>query len=237
MQELKRSGTVRYIGVSGYPLKGLQRALQRHSTLDFVSGQQHPPVRVADPTCACVDGAQVLSYTHHSLLDTSLSELIAAVPALQSGQVGLINASPLVMGLLSNAALAPGRSGLAPWHPAPAELVQAAKQAAAVCRERGTDLATVAVHFALSAASRPPQVASTLLGMHTREQLRDNLRAVAMAAQGAAPQLFDRDCWAAEAPADADQREWRKLLEQVRALLAAAFKQTGPWPSGRPENN
>ena len=51
----------------------------------------------------------VLSYCHHTLLDNTLA---AESSWLQQQGVGILNASPLAMGLLSS-------KGPPPWHPAP----------------------------------------------------------------------------------------------------------------------
>lgn len=57
-------------------------------------------------------------------------------------QVGIISASPLSMGLLT-------QQGPPEWHPAPAELKEAAAAAAACCRDQGVDLAKLALQFAV----------------------------------------------------------------------------------------
>ena len=62
------------------------------------------PSSAAGPQCAFVcrapDGVVdvVLSYCHHTLCDRSLEALL---PYLQSKGVGVVNASPLCMGLLT----------------------------------------------------------------------------------------------------------------------------------------
>ncbi len=91
LQKLKDAGKVRHIGISGLPLNAFRYVLDR-----VPKGS----VEV------------VLSYCHYSLNDTSLLEI---VPYLQEKGIGIINASPLSMGLLS---------GQTPpeWHPAPSEL-------------------------------------------------------------------------------------------------------------------
>eukprot|EP00210_Caulerpa_lentillifera_P006703 g6405.t1 len=77
LQKAKAEGLVRYVGITGLPLKIF------HSILDRV-----PPGTVDT----------VLSYCHHSLLDDTL---LTEVPYLKSKGVGVINASALSMGLLS----------------------------------------------------------------------------------------------------------------------------------------
>jgi L-galactose dehydrogenase len=132
---------VRYIGISGYPLELLR------------------DVGIA----AEVDA--VLSYCHYDLLNTRLDEVL--VPAAQEGGFGLINASPLHMGVLT-------REGPPPWNPAPARMIEAARAAAEWCAARGADLSELALRFALG----NPIVASTLVGMRTAREVRSNLAAL-----------------------------------------------------------
>jgi L-galactose dehydrogenase len=57
-------------------------------------------------------------------------------------QFGIISASPLSMGLLT-------QQGPPEWHPAPPELKEAAATAAACCKDQGVDLAKLALQFAV----------------------------------------------------------------------------------------
>jgi L-galactose dehydrogenase len=107
----------------------------------------------------------VLSYCHYSLLNTRLVHELA--PAAQDRGVGLVNASPLHMGVLT-AGGAPG------WHPAPPDVLAAAKAAAAWCADQGADIADVALRFALGSAA----VASTLVGMRTEAEVHANVAAL-----------------------------------------------------------
>ena len=79
--------------------------------------------------------------------------------------MGVISASPLCMGLLTN-------QGPPPWHPAPPPLRSAAAAAAQMCAARGMDLSELAIQFAV----REEGVASTLVGMSTCEQVRRNVQ-------------------------------------------------------------
>jgi L-galactose dehydrogenase len=107
----------------------------------------------------------VLSYCHYDLLNTRLSTVLA--PAAAARSVGLISASPLHMGVLTP-------QGPPPWHPAPPEVQEAGRRAAAWCEQRGLDLAEVALRFALDS----PDVASTFVGIRTAAELTENLRAL-----------------------------------------------------------
>lgn len=134
----------------------------------------------------------ILSYCHSSLNDSTLWDLI---PFLEQHSVGVIGASPLAMGLLAD-------SGPQPWHPAPAALREASQQALEWCRERGISLAGLAVAWTLQHAP----VATTLVGMQSEAQVRENVAVV-----GTAPDP--------------------EAVEAVQAILAPV--QGLSWPSGR----
>jgi L-galactose dehydrogenase len=85
-------------------------------------------------------------------------------PVAKRHGIGLINASGLNMGLLTEA-------GPQDWHPAPPELREAGRQAVHLCRQRGADLSRVALRFCLD----HPYAASTLVGMATVAQVERNL--------------------------------------------------------------
>jgi L-galactose dehydrogenase len=165
LQKVRQQGKFRYLGVSGLPLN-IFPAILDHAPLDVV-----------------------LSYCHHCLNDESLSGLL---PYLRRKGVGVINAAPFGMGLLTQA-------GPPPWHPASAEIKAACAAAAELCRRKKSDLAHVALQFAVS----NPGIATTLVGIGNRKQLEDNLK------------------WF-ETPADPE------LFEEVRSILAPIHNQTWP---------
>ena len=74
LQQLRQSGKVRAIGITGYPLKIFRTVLAQ-----------------AKVDC-------ILSYCHHTLLDDTLA---GEASWLQQQGVAILNASPLAMGLLS----------------------------------------------------------------------------------------------------------------------------------------
>lgn len=139
LHRLRETGKLRYIGISGYPLTIFHEVLNR------------------------VQVDVVLSYCRYTLYDTALTTL---VPLLQEKGVGLINAAPLAMGLLT-------QSGPPDWHPAPAPLKQTCAQAATYCADNSVDIAELAIQYALAY----PEAASTLVGMHNQKQLAQNLKA------------------------------------------------------------
>ncbi|CAN7289254.1 aldo/keto reductase [Paenibacillus sp. LjRoot153] len=137
LDELKQSGKIRYFGVSGLPMSVFEKALA-HKELD-----------------------SVLSYCHYALNDTSLLDV---VPLLEQHGVGLVNASPLAMGLLST-------RPAAQWHPASAEIQRLCKLAAEHCAMKGTDIAKLAIQYA-TANERIP---TTLVSTANPDNIRKNI--------------------------------------------------------------
>lgn len=137
LMQIKESGKARFVGVTGYPLKALGSIAGRF-TFDTV-----------------------LSYNHYSLNDTTLLGLL---PQFQKAQLGVINASPLSQGLLTN-------SGTPDWHPAPEEVKQVCRKAADYCSSKGQDIAKLAVQFSAANA----QIATTLVGTADPENIKKNV--------------------------------------------------------------
>ncbi|MGN8645949.1 aldo/keto reductase [Gracilibacillus sp. HCP3S3_G5_1] len=127
LKQLKQEGKIRYYGVSGFPLSIFEKVL-KVTNLDVI-----------------------LSYCHYSLNNTSLLSLL---PLLEKEKVGLINASPLSMGLLSS-------SPVAEWHPASEEIRKTCKKAALFCEQRGENLAKLAIQFAVNNEKIPTTLVST----------------------------------------------------------------------------
>ena len=80
LRKVQKQGKVRYVGVSGYPMKMFRYVLEN-----------------ADLDC-------VLSYNHYTLQNTMLADL---VPYLKERGVGIMNAAPFSARLLTNAPLPP----------------------------------------------------------------------------------------------------------------------------------
>ncbi len=147
------------------------------------------PLKVFREVLAQASVDTILSYCHYSINDTTLEGLI---PLLEQKQVGIISASPLSMGLLCS------REPPA-WHPAPADIRAACAKAATFCQSKGTDLAKLAVQFALA----DPRIATTLVGTASAENIINNVR------------------WAAE-PMD------QALLGEVQKILASIHNKSWP---------
>lgn len=147
--------------------------------------------RLAD---ACAPDT-VLSYCHHCLHDDTLT---ADLPFYEDRGVGVINASSTGMALLTE-------RGPMDWHPADQEIKDTCRRAVAWCRERGTSITRLALQFAV----REPRITTTLVGMASEAEVRQNLAWI--------DEPFDEEAF-----------------HGVRAVLAPIRDRT--WPSGRPEN-
>jgi L-galactose dehydrogenase len=138
LRNAQKAGKARLVGVTGLPLKAILRIVEAK------------PVDV------------ILSYCRFTLNDTSLLEIL---PILTRLGVGIINAAPLGMGLLSS-------GGPPAWHPAPAELKETCAVAAALCRARNTCIEKLAIQFALSQSD----IVTTLLGSADPAEMENNVR-------------------------------------------------------------
>lgn len=127
LQRLKQQGKIRHYGICGLPMQLFETLL--------------PQVEVD----------AIISYCHYSLNDTALLGLL---PLLEQRGVGLVNASPLSMGLLST-------RGTPEWHLASPELKAACKRAAELCASRGQDVAKLAVQYSTSNERIPTTLVST----------------------------------------------------------------------------
>ena len=107
----------------------------------------------------------VLSFCHYCLCDDALVDELGF---FEAHGVGIINASPLSMGLLS-------QRGVPDWHPAPRPLVEACARAAQHCRKKGYPIETLALQFACS----HPRITTTLAGTANPLNVLKNITAIA----------------------------------------------------------
>lgn len=139
LRDFQRQGTIRWYGLSGFPLTVFNRIVAEQIPVDLI-----------------------LSYGHYALHDRTLLDLL---PALQARQIGVINASPFGMGLLTD-------QGPPAWHPAPTVIQQICQQAAAYCRTQGHSLAELAIQFAVS----QPTLATTLFSACNPTEVEQTVR-------------------------------------------------------------
>ncbi|CAM8878881.1 unnamed protein product [Rhodiola kirilowii] len=148
--KLRDAGKIRFIGITGLPLDIFTYVLDRvpHGTVDVI-----------------------LSYCHYSINDNALEDLI---PYLKSKSVGIITASPLAMGLLTEA-------GPPEWHPASPELKAACQAAAFHCKAKGRNISKLSLQYSLS----NKDISTVLVGMNSIKQVEENIAAaVELATKG-----------------------------------------------------
>ena len=104
----------------------------------------------------------ILNFCHYSLNDTMLADFLGF---FEMHGVGVINASPFSMGLLSD-------RGAPDWHPAPKDLRDACAKAAAYCREKGYPIDKLAIQFS---TSLNPRIATTLFSSANPKNVLKNI--------------------------------------------------------------
>lgn len=103
----------------------------------------------------------VLCFCHYSLNDELLKEYF---DFFEQNGTGIINASPLSMGLL-------GSRGVPKWHPAPEALVKACAKAVEYCNAQGYPAEKLAIQYAISS----PRIATTLFSSANPDNVRKNI--------------------------------------------------------------
>lgn len=141
LRRVQESGKVGFVGISALPLK-MFKEVSTQIDIDFV-----------------------LSYCHYCLNDTSLADL---APLLTAKGIGIISASPLSMGLLTE-------GGPPEWHPASMALRNACAEAARRCRSKGIGISQLALQFSLAQTL----FTSTLIGILSSEEIVANVQRIA----------------------------------------------------------
>lgn len=137
LHRLKRQGLARFVGITGLPLRVFPSIIDS-STVDTV-----------------------LSFCHYELNDNSLADLI---PYLKEKGVGIINASPTGMGLLTT-------RGTPAWHPASKTIIECCRKAVEHCEAKGVDIVKLAVQYSCS----HPDIATTLVSTARPRNIQDNI--------------------------------------------------------------
>ena len=140
LHKLKSTGKVRHVGITGLPLRVFPAVIDRAA-----------PGSVET----------ILSFCHYALNDTSLEKLI---PYLKQRRIGIINAAPTSMGLLTE------RGGPS-WHPASETIQAGCRRAVEFCKERGINIVELAIQFSIS----NPDIATTLVGTAASKEMLDNI--------------------------------------------------------------
>jgi L-galactose dehydrogenase len=138
LMRLKRHGKVRQVGVTALPVAALRRVVER-TPIDTVH-----------------------SYCNFCLTSTKLVQLL---PLLNDKHIGVINAAPLAMGLLTE-------KGPPSWHPAPAEMRDVCRQAVQYCLKKKVSLPRLALQFATSHRD----ITTTLVGTADPKKVRESVK-------------------------------------------------------------
>ena len=138
--ELKQKGLVSHVGCTDLQLENLQWVIE-HSEPGTIEA--------------------VMNFCHYCLNDDRLADFL---DFFEANGVGVINASPFAMGLLTE-------RGVPEWHPAPQTLVQACRRATDYCREHNYPIEKLAMQFSVS----NPRIASTIFSTTRAENIEKNL--------------------------------------------------------------
>jgi aryl-alcohol dehydrogenase-like predicted oxidoreductase len=125
--ELKEKGIVGHVGITDLQLKNIKWVID------------HTPEGTVE---------SVLNFCHYCLND---DELLDYLDYFEEKGVGVINASPLSMGLLT-------LRGVPDWHPAPKPLVKACAEVAKFCQDKGYPIEKLAIQYSVG----NPRITSTL---------------------------------------------------------------------------
>lgn len=139
--ELRDKGVVSHVGCTDLQLENLQWVVE-HAEKGTIEA--------------------VMNFCHYCLNDDRLADFL---DFFEANEVGVINASPFAMGLLTE-------RGVPDWHPAPRPLVEACRRAADYCREHQYPIEQLAMQFAVS----NPRIASTIFSTTRAENIEKNLR-------------------------------------------------------------
>lgn len=139
--ELKKKGLVGHVGITDLQLENLKWVVE-HSEEGTVES--------------------ILNFCHYCLNDDKLKDFI---DFFESRGIGIINASPLSMGLLS-------QRGVPDWHPAPKPLVETCAKAAQRCAEKNYPIERLAIQYAVS----NPHIAGTLFSSANPDNVKRNIQ-------------------------------------------------------------
>lgn len=138
--KLREEGVVKHVGITDLQLENLQWVVE------------HVPAGTVE---------SVLNFCHYCLNDDKLVDFL---DFFEAHGIGVINASPFSMGLLT-------QRGVPAWHPAPLPLVEACRRAAEHCAAKGTPIEKLAMQYSL----QNPRIASTLFSTTNPDNLRKNV--------------------------------------------------------------
>ncbi|MCD7962168.1 MAG: aldo/keto reductase [Rikenellaceae bacterium] len=139
--DLRNEGVVKHVGITNLNLRHFKYVVD------------HVPTGTVE---------SILSFCHYTLNDDALSDYM---DYFESKNIGIINASPYSMGLLTE-------RGVPDWHPAPEALKRLARKAVEVCKSKGIPIEQLAVAFSVS----NPRIATTLFSTTNPENVLKTIR-------------------------------------------------------------
>lgn len=138
--ELRDKGVVGHVGITDLQLENIKYVID------------NTPVGMVE---------SVLNFCHFCLNDDKLLDYL---DYFEEKGIGVINASPLSMGLLS-------KRGVPDWHPAPKPLVEACAKAAQHCAAKDYPIEKLAIQYSVS----NPRIAGTLFSSANPENVKRNI--------------------------------------------------------------
>lgn len=139
--ELRKEGVVSHVGITDLQPENLRWVIE------------HSPEGTVE---------SVLSFCHYCLNDEMLLDYL---DFFEQHNVGVINASPFSMGLLS-------QRGAPDWHPAPQALKDACAKAAAWCQEQNYPIDKLAIQYS---THLNPRIATTLFSSANPKNVLKNI--------------------------------------------------------------
>ena len=139
--ELRKKGVVGHVGITDLQPENLKWVIE-HSEPGTVES--------------------VLSFCHYCLNDEMLLDYL---DFFETNNIGVINASPFSMGLLS-------QRGAPAWHPAPEALKEACRKATEYCNEQGYPIDKLAIQYS---TSLNPRIATTLFSSANPKNVLKNI--------------------------------------------------------------
>lgn len=139
--ELRNKGIVKHVGITNLTLRHFEYVIN------------HVPAGTVE---------SVLSFCHYCLNDDALTDYL---DYFEEREIGVINASPFSMGLLTE-------RGAPDWHPAPMPLQNLCRKAANHCKAKGESIEQLAVKYSVS----NPRIATTLFSTSRSEAVLQNIK-------------------------------------------------------------
>ncbi|KAL2817908.1 Aldo/keto reductase family-domain-containing protein [Aspergillus cavernicola] len=205
--EMVAAGTVRYIGISGYPIDRLARVARRARDL------------YGRPLDVIQNWAQMT-------LQNDRLERDGLQAFKDAGVCCVCSASPLASGLLREEGVPIGSLG--DWHPAPQGLRKAAHAAAVYVAAQGDSLAPLALRYALRRAqqtSTPELRVGTIMGGTSVAEVEENITT--------ALRVLRRDGglwhWSLNGEPELGTTGSQDHLETDRGLFAGVQQLLGKW--------